>query len=163
MQDASCTLDGAHWTAERFSQLPDGQLEALRRHLICPSCGQFAWFRRESVHGHPAHFCAHHLETCDLRAVYTLTTDPRDEQTNEEGELGAGEGIVVDLDDARTGGPVDVPPPPTGAGGGGGGRHHLLPYAGDTTTHLTLRRLLHRLVIGRNRPANSSTRRHFRQ
>lgn len=146
MQDARCTLDNQNWTAERFSRLPGNRLEVLRRHLVCLSCGQFAWFRRESAHGHPAHFCAHHLETCELRAVYTLSTDPRDEQTSEEGQLRAGDGIIVDLDDARPGGTVDVQLPPDGAGGGGGGRHHVLPYSGDTTAHLTLRRLLHRLV-----------------
>jgi len=146
VQDAFCHLDGQNWSAESFAALPPGELDLKRRQLTCISCGGDAWFRRESRHGHPAHFCAHHEGNCELRVVYTLTTDPRDEATEEGDELAAGGGILVNLDD-ESGGGVDVHPvPPAPDGGGTGGRTHVLPGDRETAETYSLRRILHRLV-----------------
>ncbi|WP_133493227.1 hypothetical protein [Alcanivorax sp. 24] len=146
MQDAFCRIDGQNWSADRFAALPVSQLEAMRRQLACISCGRDAWFRKESKHGHPAHFCAHHEDSCQLRAIYTVTTDPRDAVTEEAEEISAGGGILVDLDDEKGGeitvNPVAPPPSNTGTGG----RTHVLPGDRQSSETYTLKRVLHRLV-----------------
>lgn len=148
MQYARCTDDGRVWEASRFAALSTDVLEAKRRNLICVQCNEFAWFRKESSHGHPAHFCAHHRDDCDLRVEYVVVDDQRNDTTLAEGEVAAGDTIIVRLDQER-GGQVDVtevqrPPTP---GQGEGGRTFVLRGTGrESEQHFTLRRILLRLV-----------------
>ena len=146
MQDALCTADNRHWTAEAFSQLPDEELQNLRTMLLCPQCKGPAWYRRESVHGHPAHFCAHHEEDCELKVHYRTIVDPRDDVTGETEEIQPGGGIYINLDDERPDGiATEVPPPPNGSGGSGG-RTHAIAGENYSASQYTLKRLLYRLA-----------------
>lgn len=148
MQYARCTDDGQVWEASRFAALPILELELKRRNLICVQCGEFAWFRKESTHGHPAHFCAHHRDDCDLRVEYVVVDEPRNDATIAEGEVAAGDAIIVRLDQER-GGQVDVTEvqPPLTPGQGEGGRTFVVRGAGrESLQHFTLRRILLRLV-----------------
>lgn len=148
MQYARCTTDDQVWEASKFAALADAELEAKRRNLICEQCREFAWFRRDSVHGHPAHFCAHHLDDCSLKVNYILVDDQRNDATLAEGEVAAGDDIIVQLD-KEDGGSVDVtevmqPPKP---GEGAGGRTFVIPGPGrESSQHFTMRRILLRLV-----------------
>lgn len=148
MQHARCAVDGEVWEAERFAVLPAAELDAKRRSLSCVQCDEVAWFRKESTHGHPAHFCAHHKDDCDLKVNYVVVDDRRGEPTSAEEEVAAGDDIVVRLDQER-GTEVDVaevqaPPSP---GAGGGGRTFAIPgQARESAQHFTLRRILLRLI-----------------
>lgn len=148
MQYAKCTSDNEVWEALAFSQLKPGVLEAKRLSLICAECGEFAWFRKESKHGHPAHFCARHDPDCDLKVEYVLSDDNRDDATSEEDEVSAGDTIIVRLDE-EDGGSVAVPevqkPPKDGQGIGG--RTFIIKGKNrESSQQFTLRRILHRLV-----------------
>lgn len=148
MQYARCTTDNEVWEASRFAALPHSELEGKRRNLICEQCNEFAWFRRDSAHGHPAHFCAHHKDDCSLKVNYVLVDDQRNDATLTEGEVAAGDDIIVRLD-KEDGGAVDVaevmqPPEP---GNGAGGRTFVLAGDGrESAQHFTMRRILLRLV-----------------
>lgn len=148
MQYARCTDDGQVWEAAGFAALPVSELESKRRNLVCVQCGEFAWFRKESTHGHPAHFCAHHTDNCDLRVEYIVVDEGRHDATTVEGEVAAGTAIIVRLDQ-EVGGQVDVTevqPPPT-PGQGEGGRTFIVRGAErESSQHFTLRRILLRLV-----------------
>lgn len=148
MQYARCTDDNKVWEATSFAVLPISLLEAKRRNLICTQCGEFAWFRKESTHGHPAHFCAHHKDDCELRVEYIVVDEQRNDATEAEGEVNSGDTIIVRLDQER-GGQIDVTevqPPPT-PGQGEGGRTFIVRGAGrESAQHFTLRRILLRLV-----------------
>lgn len=148
MQYARTVEDGKLWEASVFAQLSVGELEKKRRNLICTECGEFAWFRKESLHGHPAHFCAHHAEGCSLRVEYVVVDEPRDEATNTSDQVGSGDDIVVYLDKEK-GGVVDVTqvqPSPDGNGDGGGTRFVRASQYAQSKQHFTLRKILHRLV-----------------
>lgn len=148
MQYARYTDDSQVWEAALFAVLPTAELESKRRNLVCVQCGEFAWFRKESTHGHPAHFCAHHRDDCDLRVEYVVVDEPRNDVTVADGEVAAGDAIIVRLDQER-GGQVDVTevqPPPTPSQGEGG-RTYIVRGAGrESFQHFTLRRILLRLV-----------------
>ncbi|MFZ6864686.1 hypothetical protein ACO0K7_18845 [Undibacterium sp. Ji67W] len=148
MQFARTLSDGKTWEAFTFSKLPTSDLEEKRKNLACAECGEFAWFRKESLHGHPAHFCAHHKDDCSLKVNYVVIDDPRNEGTNFLDQITAGNNIVIDLDKEK-GGEVDVSnvqPHPTGTGEGGGTRFVSGRNFGESAQHFTLRRILHRLV-----------------
>jgi len=148
MQYARCTVDNKVWEASHFEAIPKEQLEIKRRSLICEQCGEFAWFRKESSHGHPAHFCAHHKDDCGLRVEYIVVDDHRDEATVADNTVGSSDAIIVQLDQER-GDTIDVtevkePPAP---GVGEGGKRHVLKGEGFTfAQHFTLRKILFRLV-----------------
>lgn len=148
MQYAQCTEDNQVWEADRFAALSADILESKRKNLICVECGEFAWFRKESTHGHPAHFCAHHKEDCNLRVNYVVVDEQKNDPALAEGEVAAGNAIIVRLDQER-GGQVDIaevqrPPISTQ---GEGGRTFILPGAGrESIQQSTLRRILLRLV-----------------
>lgn len=148
MQYAKCTDDGHVWEAVRFAALPSHVLEIKRNSLICAECEEFAWFRKESSHGHPAHFCAHHRDDCGLKIEYVVVDEPRNEASIAEGQVDSGDTIIVRLDKEK-GGQVDVtqvqaPPVP---GQGEGGRTFILKGAGrESAQHFTLRKILLRLV-----------------
>lgn len=145
---ARCTDDNQVWEAEHFAALSAGELESKRRNLICVQCGEFAWFRKESSHGRPAHFCAHHTDSCDLRIDYVVVGDPRNDATLAEGEVAAGDAIIVRLDQ-ENGGRVDVTPvqPSPVPGQGSGGRAFIVRGGNrESEQHFTLRKILLRLV-----------------
>lgn len=147
MQYAKCTSDNEIWEALAFSQLEPSVLEAKRLNLICAECEKFAWFRKESKHGHPAHFCAHHAEDCGLKVEYVVFDGSRDDATSEEDEISAGDTIIVRLDE-EYGGSVAVPevhePPKEGQGGG---RTFVIKGKNrESNQQFTLRKILHRLV-----------------
>jgi hypothetical protein len=148
MQYAKCTDDEKVWEAAKFADLTIELLEIKRRSLICTQCSEFAWFRKESSHGHPAHFCAHHKDDCDLKVEYFIVDNPRNDATLAEGEVESGDTIIVRLDQ-ELGGQVsvnEVQPSPT-PGQGEGGRTFILRGAGrESAQHFTLRRILFRLV-----------------
>lgn len=148
MQYARCINNNQVWEAVKFAALPVEMLETMRRNLVCEQCGEFAWFRKESSHGHPAHFCAHHSDNCDLKVEYVVVDDQRNDATHAENEVAAGDEIIVLLSEER-GGSVDVSEvlrPPT-LGQGEGGRTFLLRgKERESAQHFTLRRILLRLV-----------------
>lgn len=148
MQYAKCTSDGEVWEALAFSQLDPNLLETKRLSLICAECDEFAWFRKESKHGHPAHFCARHDPDCNLKVEYVLADDNRDDATSEEDEVSAGDTIIVRLDEEE-GGAVSVPEvqkPPKDGQGVGGRTFIIKGKDRESSQQFTLRRILHRLV-----------------
>ena len=148
MQYARCADDGKVWEAASFAALPAHELDAKRRNLICVECEEFAWFRKESTHGHPAHFCAHHREDCNLRVEYVVVDEQRDDGTVAEGQVEGGDTILVRLDQER-GGEVDVTEvqtPPFPGQGEGGRRFIVQGNERESLQHFTLRRILLRLV-----------------
>jgi hypothetical protein len=147
MQYARTVADGKVWEASVFAALPQIQLDEKRRNLICVECAEFAWFRKESAHGHPAHFCAHHKDECSLKIYYVVVDQARNEATNSTDQVAAGDHIKVHLDQEK-GGVVDVAevqPNPDGSDGGGT-RYLSLGGTRESSQHFTLRRILHRLV-----------------
>jgi len=140
--------NGHVWEASAFSVLPQSQIDVEKLSLVCVECNEFAWFRKPSRHGHPAHFCAHHDVRCSLRVEYVVVGDPRSEPTIAEGQVTSGDAIIVDLGQ-EVGGAVDVAtvqPAPDG-GGEGGGRTFIVRGAHrESAQHFTLRRILLRLV-----------------
>lgn len=152
MQHAKCLDDGKIWEALDFSVLPPLELELKRKNLECVQCGEFAWFRKESAHGHPAHFCAHHKEDCDLRVEYIVVDDPRNEATLVEGEVAAGDSIIVRLDQEKGNKfeVMEVQPPPTPGHGEGGRAFIIQGKEKESFQHFTLRKILLRLVQSKN-------------
>ncbi|WP_311240607.1 MULTISPECIES: hypothetical protein [unclassified Xanthomonas] len=136
------------WEANEFSRLPEAILEIKRRSLECTECGEFAWFRKESRHGHPPHFCSHHAENCGLKVQYEVVGE-RAPGINEQDQVNSGNAIIVrlDLEEASQ---VDVLAAPASNGSGdereGGTR--FVGIAGNrlSNQHFTLRRILYRLV-----------------
>lgn len=161
MQYAYCNIDGHTWEASNFARLPATQLAQLRDSLICAECNALAWFRRASTHGHPAHFCAHHESTCQLKAEYVAVDDDRGDGTEEVDQIQSSGDIVVRLSDDQ-GGDVDVvdrPPNPTGPEAQGGRVHRVRGRDFFSNQQFSLRRVLHRLVQSpdfRNSPSNIS-------
>lgn len=157
MQYARCINDNQVWEAVKFAALPIEMLETKRRNLICAQCGEFAWFRKESSHGHPAHFCAHHSDNCDLKVEYVVVDDQRNDATLAENEVAAGDEIIVLLGEER-GGSVDVSEvlrPPTLGQGEGGRTFVLRGKERESAQHFTLRRILLRLVQSQDFRASS--------
>jgi hypothetical protein len=148
MQYAKCTIDKKAWEASKFALLEESQLEDKRTSLICVECGEFAWFRKESRHGRPAHFCAHHTDTCGLKVEYVISDDQRDDATEAVDQVRAGNAIVVRLDE-EIGGEINVPDvlqPPV-SGRGEGGRIHIVKGKDiESSQQFTLRKILFRLV-----------------
>ncbi|QNH22927.1 hypothetical protein HEP73_03876 [Xanthomonas sp. GW] len=148
MQHARQAGESKVWEANEFSRLPEAELEVKRRSLECAECGEFAWFRKESRHGHPPHFCSHHAENCGLKVQYEVVGE-RAPGIHEQDQIAAGNTIVVrlDLEDARQ---VDVlaAPASNGAEGGREGGTRFVGTAGNrlSSQHFTLRRILYRLV-----------------
>ena len=100
------------------------------------------------MHGHPAHFCAHHNDDCDLRVEYVVVDESRSDATLAESEVAAGDAIIVRLDQER-GDQIDVTEvqPPPKPGQGEGGRSFVVRGAGrESFQHFTLRKILLRLV-----------------
>lgn len=148
MQYARCKSDNQVWESSQFAQLDKQTLEAKRRNLACTECGEFAWFRKESRHGHPAHFCAHHDDECELKVHYVSTDESANDGTELEDEVSSSNTIIVRLDQ-ETGGDVEVTPtqqPPREGGEEGGRRFVLRNRERQSTQQFTLRRILHRLV-----------------
>lgn len=148
MQYALCRNDGKTWEAYAFSRLGHSELSDKRNNLICTMCGALAWFRKESTHGHPAHFCAHHNNECELKAEYVVVDQDKGDGTEAVDMLKSSGDIIVRLDKEK-GGDIDVAPPAELPGGpvSQDGRTHLV-KGGDrlSSQEFTLRRILHRLV-----------------
>jgi hypothetical protein len=124
MQYARSIDDGEIWEASKFSLLSIIEIESKRRNLICAECEELAWYRKESAHGHPPHFCAHHKEDCGLKVQYAVIDDTRQDGTDAVDQVADGDAIIVKLDEEQ-GGTVEVaevPHAPDGTGGSGGTR-----------------------------------------
>lgn len=148
MQYAKCTIDNEVWEASKFSQLDEATLENKRRSLICVECKEFAWFRKESTHGHPAHFCAHHDEGCALKVDYIVSDEQRDPSTVDEEQVSSGDTIIVRLDEEQ-GGSIEVQEvqrPPKDDQGEGGRAYIVRGGNRESLQQFTLRRILLRLV-----------------
>lgn len=148
MQYAKCTLDNKNWEAAEFERLPTGELETKRTSLVCTECGEFAWYRKRSIHGNPPHFCAHHAEGCDLKVEYVSSTENRDDVTETADEVANNDTIIVRLDKEK-GGAIDVvqvQAPPISGQGEGGRRYVITDNTRLSSQQFTLRRILHRLV-----------------
>lgn len=159
MDFAKCTQDNKIWDVATFSELDPTEIELKRRSLLCVECDEFAWYRRESRHGHPAHFCAHHDQECSLKVNYVASDEHRDDATESVDEVESGDDIIVRLDEEQ-GGAIDVPEVPknpiTGLGEGGQ-RYVLKDQTRRSSQQFTLRRILHRLVKSKNfRSSNSN-------
>jgi len=158
MQYARCTTDGEVWEALPFSELVPAVLDEKRLNLVCEECGEFAWFRKESSHGHPAHFCARHDAECNLKVDYVVSDDQRDDATAEEDEVSSGDTIIVRLDE-ETGGDVEVAEvqKPPEEGQGVGGRTFIIKGKNrESSQQFTLRKILLRLVQSPNFSESSS-------
>ena len=148
MQHAKCTSDKKVWEALPFSQLEPALLDSKRLNLLCAECGEFAWFRKESRNGHPAHFCARHDTECNLKVDYVISDDQKDDATTEEDQVSAGDTIIVRLDQEE-GGQVevkDVLSHPKEYPGVGGRTFIIKGKDRESNQQFTLRRILHRLV-----------------
>ncbi|WP_348944170.1 hypothetical protein ABHF33_11920 [Chitinibacter sp. FCG-7] len=148
MQYAYCTEDGKTWEANLFAALQPDQLEIKRKSLVCVECKEFAWFRKESTHGRPSHFCAHHAENCSLKVEYVVVDDPLKQGTETADQVKNGDSIVVRLDQEQ-GQEVDVAQvqPSSNSGSDIGGKVFVRPHTGaESAQHFTMRRILHRLV-----------------
>lgn len=148
MQYAYCGIDNRVWEAAPFSCLPSDQLSLYRDSLSCTECNALAWFRRSSTHGHPAHFCAHHEPTCQLRAEYLVVDGDQGDGTDVVDQVQSSGDIVVRLSDDQ-GGDIDVlerDNVPTGPDGQGGRSHRTRGRDLYSNQQFTLRRVLHRLV-----------------
>ena len=149
MQYAFCHIDQRVWEASEFSRLPAEEIAEKRNSLSCVECNALGWYRRESTHGHPAHFCAHHEPTCELKAEYVVVDDDQGDGLEAVDQIKSSGEIVVRLDKEQ-GGEIDVLPPPNTVPGGeveSGGRTHVI--RGDdrySSQEFTLKRILHRLV-----------------
>lgn len=148
MQYAKCTEDNKTWEANDFAALPNEVLEIKRQNLLCVECNEFAWFRKESRHGHPAHFCAHHKNDCGLKVEYVVVDDGKAQALTDEEEVAAGTGIIVRLDDEQADqiDVAEVTPNTDPKLGGGGSRHVIKGGERESLQQFTLRRILHRLV-----------------
>lgn len=147
MQHALHNEDQRVWEAAKFAALPPNELERMRRNLSCVECTQFAWFRKKSVHGHPAHFCAHHLDSCSLRVEYVVSGE-RDGQGSESDQIASSESIVVRLDQ-EVGAAIasNVVQNPDHSDSWGMGTRYISQGGGrEASQHFTLRRILYRLV-----------------
>ena len=145
MQLAKCLTDNHIWDAVEFAALPDSQLDVLRRNLSCTECAEFAWFRKASRHGHPAHFCAHHLESCSLKIGHT-TVDDSDADKGDD--LNTGHDIVVNLENEK-GGSIDVQKPSLNPQVGPYDEQKRYIIVGSRpgfSQNLSLRRILYKLV-----------------
>ena len=149
MQYARCVTDGVVWEADKFSALSSSVMDGMRDSLICVECGEFAWFRKASKHGHPPHFCASHQPECALKtSVTVLDQDAIDGEGQNVEELEHDTNIIVNLDNEQ-GGDIDVPHAAVNPerGGYAGRRSYVIGAKGNTTDHhFTLRRVLYRLV-----------------
>lgn len=149
MQFAKCDSDGKVWEAAKFALLNPEILDVYRQNLYCAECASFAWFRRESRNGHPAHFCAHHIESCSFKLEYVATDNTRGLPTTDEDSVDAGNSLIVDLDEDLTGN-IHVAPQETSSkpgSSGGGGRAYIGPNGNkESSQRFTLRKILHRLV-----------------
>lgn len=146
MQHALCITDDRVWEAEEFSKLKKYELDIKRNTLLCVECHEFAWFRKESKHGHPAHFCARHNPECGLKV--NVVVDGSRDPASEEEEVSAGNTIVVNLEEEQ-GGELAVKPvmsPPQNGSGVGGRTFTIKGGFKESSQHFTLRRILHRLV-----------------
>ncbi|MGD8116660.1 hypothetical protein [Vibrio sp. TRT 29B02] len=159
MDFARCTQDDSIWEVTTFSELNKDEIELKRRSLLCVECGEFAWYRRESRHGHPPHFCAHHDPECTLKINYISSDEHRDDATESVDEIESGDDIIVRLDQEQ-GGTLEVPQVPKSplAGLGAGGKRYVLKdKSRRSSQQFTLRRILHRLVKSKNfRNSNSN-------
>lgn len=148
MQYAKCKSDNKVWEASQFALQDECILEEKRKNLVCTACGEFAWFRKESKHGHPAHFCAHHDDRCELKVNYVSVDDHAKDGTVLEDEVTSGSSIIVRLDQ-ETGGDVEVIPAQQNVRDGyeNGGRYFVTKNKErESIQQFTLRRILHRLV-----------------
>ncbi|QEY16951.1 hypothetical protein D0C16_13795 [Cellvibrio sp. KY-GH-1] len=148
MQYAKCTSDNKVWEARPFSLLESSVLESKRLSLVCVECEEFAWFRKESSHGHPAHFCARHDDNCSLKIEYVMSDDKNDGSSVEVDEVKSGDKIIIQLD-KEVGGVVEVVEntKPTNSLQGEGGRTFVLKGSNrEASQQFTLKRILHRLV-----------------
>lgn len=97
MDIATCTENNHTYTATEFAKFNAGNLERMRRQLICSECERPAFFRKESRDGRGACFGARpHAEGCSLAAqdnelVIPGIADDEDEFVND------GNRIVIDL------------------------------------------------------------------
>ncbi|QOH78580.1 hypothetical protein IHE26_08940 [Plesiomonas shigelloides] len=140
MQYAKCSADSKVWEVSEFAKLPDSELEHKRRCLTCAECGEFAWYRRESYNGNPAHFCAHHHSDCTLKVLVTSSSDDNDDSSSET--------IIVRLEDEK-GGSIKVDETtPRGDGSQyvGSARYISFNRNEKSPQQYTLRRILHKLV-----------------
>lgn len=152
MQYARCITDNKVWEALPFSKLSSKELESKRLNLLCSQCGEFAWFRKESRHGHPAHFCARHSDECDLKINYAVVDDQNADAKSEEEQVSSSDKIIVRLDE-ESGGEVEVKEVLSNFKElqGEGGRTFLRKSQNqESIQQFTLRRILHRLVQSPN-------------
>lgn len=164
MQYALCGVDNRVWEAADFSRLPSAQLSQYRDSLTCVECNALAWFRRASTHGHPAHFCAHHESTCQLKAEYVPVDNDQGDGTEVVDQIQSSGDIVVRLSDDQ-GGDIDVverPPVPVGPEGQGGRTHQVRGRDFLSNQQFSLRRVLHRLVQSPDFRRSASTISFFR-
>lgn len=152
MEMAFCTVTNGPISATQFEALSIEAKRQFKMNLLCPGCGDVAWFRSATKPNakinRAAHFNSHHHSgECDFRTTYSLI----DDETN--GDITTNQAIprvtsyTVNLDN-KVGGAIndlsEVPMPPGplvirpsgGATGKGGGAAY------DTNMDRTLRQIL---------------------
>ena len=87
MQTARCTIDNTEYTASQLSQFPSANREALRGYLICPYCGEPAFYRNSSPAGNghrrrsPCFYSRPHGSNCDITRTHS---DPWESEDGDE-------------------------------------------------------------------------------
>jgi hypothetical protein len=77
MQSARCLIDGREYTATQLSQFAAQDRNALRGQLVCPYCGEPAYFRSATPpdsgrRGRSSHFFSRpHGDSCDITRDYS--------------------------------------------------------------------------------------------
>ncbi|MDA8455274.1 hypothetical protein M4R22_10925 [Acidovorax sp. GBBC 3334] len=147
MDIARCLLNDQLYYALGFSQLPVGEIEEKRQHLVCPVCDAAAFFRKAAASGQAACFGARpHVPGCNMAAPVALRIV--DGAGNLEDRIyNPGHRIVVDL---AFGAAAQVNVDAVGADVNGGGRGARR-FVGDgprpdADAHRRLRPLLRTLV-----------------
>lgn len=148
MDMAFCKDDGEEYEIQDFVALPKAERESKRRALLCTECNGFAWFRKESRLS-PAHFCAHHVDSCNFKTHYEDASESDDDALETDDD--ASKTLIINLDDEK-GGSIEVAEPYPERDpnkefeSSTSNRLVRRRFDGDTPQQSNLRRLLLRLV-----------------
>ncbi len=98
MDIIKCTDDNTTYNIWEFIKLSTEAISHKRRHLICPSCGAKAYYRKRSTDGKPACFGARpHNAECDA-ATSAMTLDEQNDLEDVNKVIIANDAIRVNFD-----------------------------------------------------------------
>ncbi len=97
MDFALCTINEHRYDIRSFNQLDEGIIGLLRQALICPTCRETAFYRRESRNGRAPCFGAHHSPGCELAAIQAQATATPAIAEESNRLLNDGQHLILDL------------------------------------------------------------------